>query len=193
MRKNLTWQVFLLHIVADGQPATTFEGPSPVDYSGPTRKTVVMEDNFFNHIHRIFKYLYVFMLSPTSQDVLKGSLSKVSEVLPMELFLSWPIKYLYKKSSPSSPPLERAKGECFTICLDPHPVFPVHKAVLMLDGELGAATCTIAYIWTTVHGYRYPHYFMQIKFQEQVGDEKVSLRDPHDLGSRFILLKTSSS
>lgn len=148
------------YTVADGQPATTFKEPSPVDYSGPTRQRVVTGDKFFNHRHHIFKYLYVFILSQTSQEVLKRSLSNVSEVLPLKSFLSWLIKYLYKKSSPSSPPVESAKGESFTICLDPHFTVPVYKAVLwMFHGDLSAATCTIAYICITMHGLSLPPLF----------------------------------
>lgn len=137
----------------------TFKEPSPVDYSGPVRQTVVMGDNFFNHIHHIFKYLYVFTLIHTFQEILKTSLSKVSEILPVKSFLSWLIKYLNKTSSPSSPPVESVKGECFNH-LNPHSIVPVHKtAFWMFHGDLGDVTCTIAYRCVTVHGLSLPPLF----------------------------------
>lgn len=49
------------YTAADGQPETAFKELFRVDYSDPTRQTVVMGDNFFNHIHYILKYLCVFI------------------------------------------------------------------------------------------------------------------------------------
>lgn len=144
------------YTAADGQPANTFKEPSPVGYSGPTRQTVVMEDNLFNHIHHIFKYVYVFILSQTSQEVLKSSLSKVSVWILIPLSSSTKLYY-----------------GCLMVIL-----------VLLL-----AQFYTYVILFM---GYHYPNYFMQIKFQEQVGHEKVSLRGPHELGSRLIHLKISS-